>query len=167
LQSRNGHIGDALNREFESVLITITACANALEALYGGLLAQAPALARPDKGPDWRKIWLTLDTCFKLGAHEKSTWPNRFEWLFRIKRNTIVHFKEPSRPLAPHPIGINTSPEYSEYALEQANESVEFLLEILSKCGSSQTKSRDLDLYHKDIQIYLPALLQDRRELNQ
>src|SRR6266540_3697673 len=65
---------------------------------------------------------LTLDACFDLGPDVQNTWPSRFEHLFKTKRNTIVHFKEPSRPLAPHPLGIRTSPEYAEYALEQANE---------------------------------------------
>src|SRR6266540_2345116 len=54
---RRGFIGDYLNLEFESVLVTVTACANALEALYGGLFVQAPTLARPDdERPDWRKF---------------------------------------------------------------------------------------------------------------
>lgn len=77
------------------------------------------ALARPDdKRPDWRKVWRTLDACFDLGPR-KATWPGRFEDLFKTKRNTIVHFKELSRPLAPHPLGITTSAEYREYSLEE------------------------------------------------
>jgi hypothetical protein len=166
LKKRGGHFADDLNREFESVLVTVTACANALEALYGGLLAQAPTRARPDnERPDWRKVWLTLDACFDLGSLEQATWPDRFEYLFKIKRNTIVHFKEPSRPLAPHPLGITTSPEYAEYALEAANESVDLLLEVLTTCASSQTRSPEVDTYHEDIKTYSPTLVHDRREL--
>lgn len=162
---KRGFIGDYLNREFESVLVTVTACANALEALYGGLFAQAPTLARPDdERPDWRKVWMTLDACFDLGSDAQNTWPSRFEHLFKTKRNTIVHFKEPSRPLAPHPLGIKTSPEYAEYALEQANESVDLLLEVLSACASSRSKSPELDTYHEDIKTYFPALSVDRRQ---
>jgi hypothetical protein len=162
---RRGFIGDYLNREFESVLVAVTACANALEALYGGLFTQAPMLARPDdERPDWRKVWLTLDACFYLGPHARNTWPGRFEHLFKTKRNTIVHFKEPSRPLASHPLGIRTSPEYAEYALEQANESVDLLLEVLSTCASSQSKNPEVDTYHEDIKTYFPALKYDRQQ---
>jgi hypothetical protein len=166
LKERGGWFGDHLNREFESVLVTVTACANALEALYGGLLAQAPTLARPDnEKPDWRKIWRTLDACFTLSQDQQATWPNRFKYLFETKRNTIVHFKEPSRPLAPHPLGITTSPEYAEYALEEANKSIDLLLEVLTTCASSQSRSPDINTYREDIKTYSPTLVHDRREL--
>jgi hypothetical protein len=164
INDRHGHVGDEINREFESVLVTVTACANSLEALYGGLLAQAPALARPDgERPDWRKVWRTLDACFDLGS-SKVTWPGRLEDLFKIKRNTIVHFKEPSRPLAPHPLGISTSPEYAEYSLEEAKKSVDLLLDILVTCARSQGRSAKIDAYRSDIETYLPALVRDRLE---
>lgn len=164
INERLGNIGNELNLEFESVLVTVTACANALEALYGGLLAAAPALARPDnERPDWRKIWQTLDACFELGTG-KATWPDRFEELFKTERNTIVHFKEPSRPLAPHPLGITTSAEYGEYSLEEAQKSVDLLIEVLTTCADSQGRSAKVDAYREDIRTYLPALTRDRRE---
>jgi hypothetical protein len=164
INKRRGHIGDELNREFESVLVAVTACANALEALYGGLLATAPTLARPEhEQPDWRKVWRTLDACFDLGPG-RATWPNRFEDLFKAKRNTIVHFKEPLRPLAPHPLGITTSAEYGEYSLEEAEKSVDLLLEVLTTCANSRGRSAEVETYREDIKIYSPALIHDRRE---
>lgn len=164
INERRGHIGDELNLEFESALVTVTACANALEALYGGLLAAAPTLARPDhERPDWRKVWQTLDACFALSP-DKATWPDRFKELFETKRNTIVHFKEPSRPLAPHPLGITTSAEYGEYSLEAAKESVDLLLEVLTTCASSQGRNTEIDTYSKDIKTYVPALVHDRHK---
>jgi hypothetical protein len=62
-------VGDWLNAEFDASLVVITACPNALEALYGGLRAIVPGLVKPDRyRPDWEKVLLSLGSCFEIAA---------------------------------------------------------------------------------------------------
>ena len=167
LHGKNENISGALDQEFEASVVVVTAVANALEALYGGLLSRAPTLTKSDNyRPDWKKVWLSLDACFALTAHEQAaTWPDRFEHLFAIRRNAVVHFKEPTQPLGEHPMGFKTSPEYCDYTKEEAALNVDLLLGVLTACGRYPTRSSNLKLYQDEIRINAIAFLDLRRKL--
>jgi hypothetical protein len=166
LNQEGRYCGDELNEELEAVLVAITASANALEAVYGGLLARAPSLVPPDNTrPDWRKIVLALEGCFELDPQKVESWRTQFERLFAIKRNAIVHFKEPSRTLEVHPLGLRTSPEHCEYTLEEGELSVELLLDVLATCGSSPLRTADVKTYRMEFQVNSSELINLRRHL--
>lgn len=154
LNEEGKYCGDQLNEELEAVLVIITASANALEAVYGGLLIRAPSLVPPDNTrPDWQKILLALEACFELDPQQLQTWHTRFERLFAIKRNAVVHFKEPSRALEVHPLGLRTSPEHCEYTLEEGELSVGLILDVLTTCGSSPVRTTNVNAYRTEFQV--------------
>jgi len=166
LNQKGKYCGDELNEELEAVLVVITASANALEAVYGGLLARAPSLVPPDNTrPDWQKILRALEVCFELDPQKLQSWRSRFERLFAIKRNAVVHFKEPSRALEVHPLGLRTSPEHCEYTLEEGELSVELFLDVLTTCGSSPVRTTDVSAYRTEFQVNSVALTDFRRHL--
>ena len=166
LNQEGRYCGDELNEELEAVLVVITASANALEAVYGGLLTRAPSLVPPDNTrPDWRKILLALEACFELDPQKLRSWRTRFERLFAIKRNAVVHFKEPSRALEVHPLGLRTSPEHCEYTLEEAELSVEVVLDVLATCGSSPVRTTDVKAYRTEFRVNSAELADFRHNL--
>jgi hypothetical protein len=160
------YCGDELNEELEAVLVAITATANAFEAVYGGLLARAPTLVPPDNAkPDWHKILLALEACFELDPQKAQTWRTRFERLFAIKRNAVVHFKEPSWALEVHPLGFRTSPEHCEYTLEEGKFSVGLILEVLATCGSSPVRTTNVMDYRTEFEVNSARLTDFRHYL--
>ena len=166
LNQAGKYCGDELNEELEAVLIAITASANALEAVYGGLLSRVPSAVPPDNTkPDWRKILLALEACFELDPQKLHTWRARFERLFTIKRNVVVHFKEPSRALEVHTPGFRTSPEHCEYTLEEGELSVGLLLDVLATCGSSTVRTTNVQLYRQEFQLNSTELTNLRHRL--
>jgi hypothetical protein len=166
LHSKNENLGEVLDQEFEASVAVVAAVANALEALYGGLLSRSPTLTKPDNyRPDWKKVWLSLDACFALTVHEQATWPDRFEHLFAIRRNAVIHFKEPSQPLGEHPMGFKTAPEYCDYTKKEATLSVDLLLEVFNACGRYPVRSSDLNSYQDEIRTNAIAFLGLRRKL--
>jgi hypothetical protein len=166
LNRENKYCSNELNEELEAALVIIIASANALESVYGGLLARAPSLVPPDNTrPDWQKVLRAIEACFNLDPQKLQSWPGRFERLFAIKRNTVVHFKEPSRALAAHPLGLRTSPEHSEYMLEEGELSVELLLDVLTTCGSSPVLTTDVSAYRTEFRVNSAALTDIRRHL--
>lgn len=166
LNQEGKYCGDELNEELEAVLVAITASANALEAVYGGLLTRAPSLVPPDSTrPDWRKVLLALEACFEVDPQKLQTWRTRFERLFTIKRNAVVHFKEPSRALEVHPLGLRTSPEHCEYTLEEGELSVGLVLDVLTTCGSSPVRTTNLRAYRTEFQVNSAELTNFRHRL--
>ena len=115
--------------------------------------------------PDWRKILLALEACFELDPQKLRSWGTRFERLFAIKRNAVVHFKEPSRALEVHPLGLRTSPEHCEYTLEEAELSVEVVLDVLATCGSSPVRTTDVTAYRTEFQVNSAELADFRNNL--
>lgn len=166
LNQEGKYCGDELNEELEAVLVAITASANALEAVYGGLLTRAPSLVPPDNTrPDWQKILLALEACFELDPQKLQTWGSRFERLFAIKRNAVVHFKEPSWALKVHPLGLRTSPEHCEYTLEEAELSVGLILDVLTTCGSSSVRTTNVKAYRTEFHVNSERLTDFRHYL--
>jgi hypothetical protein len=166
LNQEGKYCGDELNEELEAVLIVIIAAANTLEAVYGGLLARAPSLVPPDNTrPDWMKILLALEACFELDPQKLQTWSARFERLFAIKRNAVVHFKEPARALSVHPLGLRTSPEHCEYTFEEGELSVGLILDVLTTCGNSPVHTTDVNDYHTEFQVNSTELTNFRYNL--
>lgn len=129
-------------------------------------MAQAPSLVPSDNTrPDWRKIVLALEGCFELNPQKVESWHPQLERLFAIKRNAVVHFKEPSRALEVHPLGFRTSPEHCEYTLEEGDLSVELLLDVLTTCGSSPLRTADVSTYRMEFQVNSAELSDLRRHL--
>ena len=48
-----------------------------------------------------------------------------------------MHPKTAFAETVPHPIGVNTAPEYIDYSAEGASWAVDLLLEILTACGEA------------------------------
>lgn len=161
------YTGEELACELEATLVAVTAVANALEAIYGGLLGQAPKVVSPDTmRPDWKKVFVSLDAAFTLPDRATRDWPGAFERLFAEKRNAVVHFKEPEKDLAVHPLGIQTSPEHCEFVVEEAERSVDLLLDVLNSCGASPIRDGALDSYKAEMANNADVLRELRKEIS-
>ncbi len=138
---------EGLRAEKHAGMISVSASAHALDALYGELgdiiplpawLTQAWATkkAKMGKGPARHaRIVETLKLGFALGK-AAAYWPPRFEELFE-RRDAAVHFKEDFHTPVPHPVGTNTAASNVTYSLETAESSVDLLLEVLKLCAET------------------------------
>jgi hypothetical protein len=159
--------GLELGRELRPSLITVAAVSHALDALYGELrdLALPSALAatrkaNPRSGPPrWRKLHETLKSGLRIPAQR---WERELEELFEL-RDGVVHpetrFSEPE----PHPLGVETSPDYVVYRCERASEAVDLLFEILESCVT--LPKPPLEEWTHDLRPSLERLRADRLRL--
>lgn len=159
LHNADKYCGDELEEEMEATLVAVTATANALEAIYGGLHLRARNLVRPpSERPDWRKVLRSIGAAFDLDPATTQSWASGFKELFAVKRNAVVHFREtPGRPTL-HPVGVKTTPELCEYTLEVSAQSVELLLEVLAVTGASSSRTPELQRYGDELRNNAKAL---------
>lgn len=85
-----------LRHEFDASLVTVTAAALAIDALYGSLWDMVPPRDHKHASRQMR-IFETLKAGFRLGK-ATNEWPPRLEWLFHL-RNQGVHFRRSGRSL--------------------------------------------------------------------
>jgi hypothetical protein len=138
---RGEYTGEAMNDELEASLVVITASANALEAIYGGLAYAAADAVPPDTTrPDWRKILLALDAAFDLSPAAEARWQPGVSGHFSAVRNAVVHHKETNRGLRRQAAGVLTSPEMSDWDARRATASVDLLLEVIEVCGTASVR---------------------------
>lgn len=120
--------GLALNRETHASLIAVSACAHALDALYG-VIAD---IIKPVPGPTrWSSLLETFKAAFYVsGSAGGGAWARELEWLFDL-RDAAVHHEEENLESVPHPTGTNTSWASVAYSLEAAERALALLFEVL------------------------------------
>jgi hypothetical protein len=133
--------GLELTQELHPSLVAIAATSHALDALYGEIRDAAlpkPVAAKwkqdPRSGPSRpRKLHEALKHGFQISAQQ---WRGDLEQLFEL-RDGAVHPELVFGPSAPHPLGVNTAPEYVAYRCERATEAIDLLFALLETCASS------------------------------
>jgi hypothetical protein len=155
-----------LTRELHPSLIAIAAASHALDALYGELrdLALPPKTAAkwkedPRSGPSRP---LKLQEALKHGFHiSAQQWRTELEALFEL-RDGVVHPELVFRESEPHPLGVNTAPEYVVYDCERAKEAVDLLFEILETCAGRPKP--ELEQWANDLRPSLERLKAAREQ---
>ncbi len=158
--------------EYMASLVAISACAHALDAIYGALKPLVPA-TRASKSrhaqirsvlahaldaiygalkplvPATRasksrhaQIRSVLAEAFKLGNVAQKHWKAEFTWLFDL-RDGAVHYNEESLPTVPHPIHGHGSQAAAIYCMETADRAVALLFEVLTVLGSPDRARND------------------------
>jgi hypothetical protein len=125
-----------LGDELHPAMVTIAACAHALEALY----AELAELVGPDTLAEWDKArrhgrWAEVAGILALAfAVDVADWRPRLKRLFEL-RNAAVHPKVRWESPQMHPaLPVQVSSEYVLYSAESATQSVDLLVEILETC---------------------------------
>jgi hypothetical protein len=130
LQGEGKPIADFLNPEFEASVVTIAACAHALDALYGSQVIPDNARNHGQNRPG--KIREALKRTFNTGP-VNTLWVDEFANLFDL-RDAAVHAGEtPSIPEL-HPIAGYTAKENTIYSMEAAEHAVDFALSVFRWC---------------------------------
>jgi hypothetical protein len=128
--------GIDLEREMHPSMVAIAAAAHALEALYREIMG----LVQPESIKSWEKArkrgrWSEIRAALELGFEaEPGRWGSQLRRLFKL-RNGLVHPETAFAETVPHPLGVNTAPEYVDYSSETATWAVDLLLEILTTCS--------------------------------
>ncbi|MFD0276221.1 hypothetical protein ACFVHB_20270 [Kitasatospora sp. NPDC127111] len=134
LRDAGENYSTVLNAEFQASIVAIAASAHALDALYGSTgIPDDVRQGWKNKGTKRHgKIREALKIVFDTGP-VNSSWVADFSWLFEL-RDFAAHAPEEAKPLAPHPIGANTSSEYVSYSTENARRAVQFALSVFRWC---------------------------------
>jgi hypothetical protein len=83
------------------------------------------------RSPLWAR-WLKIAVDFALGRMTR--WlPSELRWLFDLRDAALHHGPTFSKPV-PHPLGTHTSPEYVEYAHENATRAVSLTIDLMTAC---------------------------------
>lgn len=126
-----------LGDELHPAMIAVAASAHSLDALYAELaeLIGPETLAQWDemrRGGRWAEIAGILELSFDVSV---DAWRPRLRTLFVERRNPAIHAKAKPKPVAKHPtLPVNVASEYLTYSVETTKESLDLLLEILSRC---------------------------------
>lgn len=124
-----------LSLELHPAMLTAAAAAAAIDALYG----EIREFVIPD---DQRERWRTKRTAryaqifetLRRGFVTRTKWRQELEWLFRDQRDAALHPKTGYDVPQPHPLGVNTAPEYTIYTCEHARRAVDLMLDMLVSC---------------------------------
>lgn len=132
-------IAPHLEVEYFASMVAISACAHALDALYGGLitLMAIPAVAETRHG----NIRDALGKAFVLRNEDSKQWKDEFTWLFNV-RDAALHWREASRPVVAHPLQVMVSANLETYRLEAALRAHRLLRDVLLVAVSS-TRARN------------------------
>lgn len=126
-----------LSHEGRAALVTLTACAAALDAMFGAVAKLVPAVRTDNRGTT---ILETFKGAFKTGPQNRR-WSDEIAWLFD-QRGSAAHFSETESTPQPHPTGLtNVSQENIDYSAESAKRAVDLLLDVLDVCTSSPKPS--------------------------
>jgi len=135
VERRGLDAGPALGRELTAGLITVSAVAHALDALYGQLVTdQLKAQGPKEDAKREAHIRECLKRRFHTGGKRDKAWVPEFRWLFDL-RDAAVHAKVVLRPSVPHPSGItNAGQENLDYSVEAGMRAVDLLCDVLTTC---------------------------------
>lgn len=117
-----------LVEELRQSLVAIAAAASTVEAVYEDVRYLIPELDRQDTAP--KRIADCLCAVFGICGPAAVDLKDDLEWLFH-RRNEAVHpYAEPEAP-RPHPSGLNTSAEASQFNAAESRTAFEIALAVL------------------------------------
>ncbi|MFB8279530.1 hypothetical protein [Nocardia colli] len=139
LEARCAHTGAnpssaALGEEFSAALVAVTSSALSVEALYAELKYLVPSQklnSRGNKNNQFQIIRNTLAEAFGLDDSTKQRIGSRLQALFE-RRNFAVHPYSEMAPLAPHPSGVMTTAELSQFNAQTSKDAVDSALDVLA-----------------------------------
>ena len=132
-QRRGSPLEFALALELHASLISISAAANALDALFAEL---RPLVVTADIASRWKKsrtkrrqqIRETFRYGFRIVGDQ---WGTDFDWLFDLRKEAV----DPSEAhAASHPLGIGAAPEFCEFTCEQAERAARLVVDVYLTC---------------------------------
>jgi hypothetical protein len=119
-------------REQRASLVSVSASAHAIDAVYGALreFAGESSLNR-EKASRHQYICEALRKCFVVNTNADARWlANELKWLSSI-RDSAVHYREAARPTEEHPIEGHGSDVAATYSLKSANRAFTVLVFVL------------------------------------
>jgi hypothetical protein len=120
-------------------MIAIAAVTHAIDGFAGDV---EPYGVPKDLRDRWAKnrtasrgpIIETLKHAFHVGGHVEA-WRRTLDDLFELLRNPALHHRPEFRGTVPHPtLPTNVGPEYVDYAIENVEQAVTFMLELFETC---------------------------------
>jgi hypothetical protein len=131
--------GTSMMQETKASMVSLTACAHALDAFYGKFADQVTTDAvrmtwSKNRLGREKRIIETLKLGFRVNA---ATWRNEIKWLFKERRDPAVHHGEKTRPVVPHPVGVHSGQEMVDYSAEACDRAVTLMLDVLDKCTAA------------------------------
>lgn len=146
----------AIDNELDASMQAIVSAAFAIDAFYS---AVKPHITIPPvTGQAWEKngtarharIIETLKAGFQTHGTGSQKW-TKLKSLFKL-RDGVVHYPESANNQLQHPLGIPLSPLHVAYRLEEAELSLDLMLEIFELCISNpRLQNRALQEYVKNI----------------
>lgn len=128
--------------EFMAALVAISACAHALDAIYGALKPLVKPMQLSKDAPRHAYIRETLTEAFALKRPITKPWKTEFTWLFGL-RDAAAHYEEQSLPTVPHPIEGHGSQAVAAYCMEAGDRALSLLLEVLAVLGTPDRAAND------------------------
>jgi hypothetical protein len=118
---------DAISSELDNSLTCMTACAHAVEGLYGEIKYLIPApTSQRDRDRD-RRVSRAFNLAF---GNTPSDFRERIEWLFD-KRDFAVHPFSMFEPVEAHPLGLMSSSTAAAFNAVECQRAVDLTMELL------------------------------------
>jgi hypothetical protein len=155
-------MGEAFDDELRAAMVTVTAAAFAIDALYhtiDDLLTEAErSRAKRDVG----RIVETFKNTLELGGRGQA-WQASIAALFAL-RGDLAHFRGEDHEPQPHPTGkSNVSLENVIYTAEEATRAVDLALEVLTVAYTSPRKQHAALVERAEGGAGVAAWLEDER----
>lgn len=125
--------------EITAAVVSITAAAFALDAMYGALrpIVNPPVAKGCKRTPRYAQVMELLKHGFEVSGRDQSHWPAELAWLFGL-RDLGVHHGEELRPLVE---GMRTDQvlvlapvEAETFSAENARRAADFAKEVIGHC---------------------------------
>jgi hypothetical protein len=159
IRKAGGNWSEALSAEHSASLVAISACAHALDGLYGELkpLMTMPTLAKKASRHDY--IRAAFGSAFKGTNADRSYWKTEFTWLHDL-RDAAVHPVAKSRPSVRHPVHGGGSVEGARYCLESCERALTLLIDTLRRLASpEQAKTAAVKQYGEEMSGALESIM--------
>ena len=145
--------------EARASMIAISACAHAIDAIYGGLKS-AVGVQKPGVGASRHAyIRTAVVSAYRGGNGLYKQLKDDFAWLFEL-RDSAVHPDAELSPAVPHPVAGDGSREAAWYCLENARRASRVLLELLALVADpTSARSDEARAYGDGVRGGLEALL--------
>jgi hypothetical protein len=124
---------DAIVREFHASLVTVTAAAHTIEAVFGDIKYLIPPQPRRDKRHQELRHGFRL--AFGVSGATDQRLAEDLKWLFEL-RDSAAHPYTESEPPAPHPAAINTGVEHSKFNAITSGRAVDAAMGVLDLVAS-------------------------------
>ncbi len=103
---------DSVLREFRASLVTVSAAAYTVEALYGDFKYLIPA--QPRSRDRHKQLRHAFRAAFGVSGTAEEAVGRELAWLFNLRNDAAHPYTEAEAP-AQHPAGINTGAEHSRF----------------------------------------------------